>query len=230
MQSAKAQSMTVPRRFSFSLLTIFLVTVIAALSVSQLVLMRRIEQARQEVAKAQTELAEVRKQFGYIKVTDPNLTYISRIESGEDHAIRYRLIIPRGCHYMLHITDMSDFPASGFPEDPKPTTTISMNSWRNGADVILHWNMPPDSDGTARLVVATDSEELFDYRIEGWVKTAYPNSGWKLETYQKQTFKPDETIRFMTHSNDQNKRGVMLWMEPAEQWYKRRGETSGAGR
>jgi hypothetical protein len=221
--------MTAPRRFSFSLLTIFVVTVIAALSISQVVLMRRMEQARQDVANAQAEVAEVRTQFGYILMTDPHLVHIARIESGEDPAIRYRMIIPRGCHYMLHITDMLDFPASGFPVDPQPTETMSMNSWRDGADVILHWNMPSDPDGTPRLVVATDSDELFSYRIEEWKKTGFPNTGWKLETNEKQTFKPDETIRFMTHSNDETRRGVMLWMEPVEQWYKRRGESVPAG-
>jgi len=74
-----------PHRFlSFSLLTIFLVTVIAALSVSQVVMMRQVGQARKDVAAAQVEIAAVRKEFGYIKVTAPQLLHISRIEAAEN--------------------------------------------------------------------------------------------------------------------------------------------------
>jgi hypothetical protein len=216
--------MTAVRRFSFSLLTLFLVIVIAALIASQAALMRRMEEARKELAKAQQEVAHVRKQFGYIKVTKPQLVLIARIESGEIPGNRYRMIIPPGVHYMLHITDSADVPASGFPDNPQPTETMSMNSWRNGADVVLRFGVRNDADGIPRLDVATDSEELFSYRIEGWQTVAYPNSGYHLQTDEKQSFSPDEVIRFMTLSNDQTKRGVMLWMEPVAHWNRRRGE------
>jgi hypothetical protein len=74
--------------------------------------------------------------------------------------------------------------------------------------------MPRDPDGTRRLVVSTDTEELFSYRIENWQMGRMPNSGYELSTDEKQSFSPDEIIRFMTFSNDDTKRGVMLWMEP----------------
>ena len=114
----------------------------------------------------------------------------------------------------MHVADSNEFPAVGYPANPKPTQSLSMNSWRNGADVVLSWTVTSDSDGTPRLKVATDAEELFDYRIEGWKKVAFPNSGSKLTTDKKQSFSADEVIHFMSFSNDETKRGVMLWMEP----------------
>jgi hypothetical protein len=215
--------MALSSKFWFSLLTLFLVMVIAALCASHVSMMRRMAEADAKVAAAQAEIADVRKQFGYIKVTDPNLIYISKIESGESSAMRYRMIMPRGCFYMLHITDMQDFPPGG-PKNPQPTKTITMNYSREGGDFILEWDLPRDPDRTPRLVVKTDSSELFSCRIEGWKTVAYPNSGWHLTTEEKWTFSPDETIRYFFRTNDRTKRGYMLWMEPASNWYKRRGE------
>ena len=68
------------RRWSFSLLTIFLLTLIAALSVSQVVMMGQLHHARQEIDA-------VRKEFGYIKPTGEDRILIQRIEGHEDSPI-----------------------------------------------------------------------------------------------------------------------------------------------
>lgn len=211
--------MATNRRFTFSLLTIFLLTVIVALFISQVLMMRELHEARQE-------LLEVRKEFGYIKPPTADRIQIARIEGGEQKGVtRYRMRIPPGHQFMLHISEMKGLTVAGYPENLEATKTMSMNSWREGADCILQWSSGRDPDGTKCLDVATDSEELFHYRLEDWKPPrGYPNSSWELPTDERQSFSPDETIRFMTFENDRLARGVVLWMEPAEQWLKRRGE------
>jgi hypothetical protein len=197
------------RRFSFSLLTLFLLTVIVALSVSHFVMMRQLRDAR-------LEIESVRREFGYLQIHDPQRIYIAQIEGGESIGYRYRMHIPPGHRYLLHIAD-TEIPDTGYPDHPRPTRTISMNSWRNGADVILNCGIFIDDDGTPRLKVTTDSEELFDYRLENWNKMPGPNEGSHLQTDPQKSFLPDETIQFMWWGNSFAKRGIMLWMEPLKE-------------
>jgi hypothetical protein len=223
------------QRFSFSLLTIFLLVAIAALSASHVALMRRMREvraaaaaevaaARAQVDAANAELELVRKEYGYLKIEDPKRIYITRIEGEAGHR-PYRMHIPAGTHLMLHITD-TNFSPRGEPESWKPTKTKSMNSWTDGADVILKWTLPPEDDGTRRLKVVTDSEDLFDYRLEGWEEPepGNPTSGYDVATDAQSSFSPGETICLMKFWNDVNKRGVMLWMEPFAQWQANRGQ------
>jgi hypothetical protein len=216
------------QRISFSLVTIFLLVTIAALSVSHVAMMRRMREvqsvARAEVATANAELELVRKEFGYIKVEDPKRIYITRIESNAAGGNHYRMHIPAGTQLMLHITD-TNFSPRGEPESRKPTKTLSMNSWQDGDDVILTFFIQLDDDGTPRLKVFTDTEPLFDYRLDGWEQPQpdFPNSGSDLTTDEQKSFPPHETIHFMKFWNDVTKRGVMLWMEPLAQWEANRG-------
>ena len=203
------------RGLSFSLVTLFLLTVIAALLVSQVVMMLEVRKARQEVQMAREEVTAVRKEFGYLKPTSEDRIQIVRIEGHEEiGGTRYRMRIPPGHRLALHLSDVQDFPPAGYPKNPKPTKTMVMHSWRNGADVVLRWQVVSDPDGIPRVKVATDAEELFDYRLEGWQLVAFPNSGTGLHTHQNESFSPNEVVEFCGFSNDQTKRGVMLWMEP----------------
>jgi hypothetical protein len=126
---------------------------------------------------------------------------------------------------MLHITD-TNFSPRGEPENRKPTKTMSMNSWLDGDDVILNFFIQRDDDGTPRLKVYTNTENLFDYRLEGWDQPQpdSPNSGSELTIDGQRSFSPDETIQFKKFWNEETKRGVMLWMEPHAQWLARRNQ------
>lgn len=175
-------------------------------------------EAVREEARAELEL--VRKEFGHIQVDDPNRIQISRIEGREAKGgVHYRMRIPPGHRYFLHLADVSGDAYSdlGQPKNLKPTETLSMNSWRDGADLILSWRTEMEDDGKRRIEVFTDSEPLFSYRIENWKETSFPNSGYHLTTDEQKSFAPDETIFFMSWGNDETKRGIALWMEPLTQ-------------
>jgi hypothetical protein len=200
------------RRCQFSLMTLMLSVTIVALLMSNFVIMRELNQAR-------TEIEKVRKQFGFLRIDDTNLIHVSRIEG--DHSSNwsnsYRLYIPPGHHFLLHIaeTDITDV---GEFEAPKPAVTLSMNSWKKGADVILNWGVQYDGE-IPHLKVATQSEQLFDYKINSWKLKSGMLDGAHLNTSTQKTFRPDEEIRFMWSRDVATKRGVVFWMEPLSRQY-----------
>ena len=84
-------------------------------------------------------MESVRQRFGYIHPKDPSRIYVARIADDAGGSNRYRLHIPPGHRFLLHIAD-TEIPDRGYLEDPKPTKTMSMNSSREeGADVVLKW-------------------------------------------------------------------------------------------
>jgi len=208
------------KRNQFSLSTLFSLVTIAALLISNFVTMRWLNRARLETDQARAEVQETRRQFGFLRVGDPQLIHVSRIEgdgTGGNWGNSYRLHIPPGHQFFLNVaeTDITDF---GEFETPKPARTLAMNSWREGADLILHWDVVYDDDGTPHLKVATESEELFDFAIGAWKQGAGLHDAAHLITDPQKTFRPDEEIRFMWSRDFATKRGVVFWMEPLSRW------------
>ena len=193
------------RKLTFTLSTLLLMVVIVAQFMSQMVMMR-------ELSAARDELEEVRRKFGYIDAKNAKQIYVARIEENENDVAAYRIHIPPGHHYLLHLTD-TIFETEGYPDNPKPTKTLSMNSWKEGADVVLSYSIYHENSAP-RVRVWTETEELFNYRPKNWVKTPGPSEGSDLTTHPQKAFDSNETIRFMQWKDGGTKRGVMLWMEP----------------
>jgi hypothetical protein len=205
------RKMSNSRRSSFSLLTLFLV--IAALGVSHYVMMRQVREAERKVEAARQELEHVRKEFGHLRIDNPQKIYVTKVEgTGASGGNRLRLHIPPGHRYLLHVGETEYYGTAVGPA--KPIETMSMNTWREGADVILHWAMAKDGE-MRRLKVWTDTEELFDVQIPDYGKGAkLPNSGGSLAAESQREFLPDDRIQFLSYGNDETRRGVVMWMEP----------------
>ena len=202
------------RRSSFSLLTLFLLVAIAALGVSHYAMMRRVREALLEVEKARQEIEVVRKQFGYLRIDDPKKIYITKVEGqkavGGNH---YRLYIPPGHRYLLHVGE-TEYAATGPVGKPKPLATMSMNSWREGADVMIHWTNTTEGE-KRRLKVWIDTEELFDVEIPDYKRgSKFPNSGSHWSQDPHLGIPPEETIQFFSYGNEETKLGIVMWMEP----------------
>ena len=187
--------------------------VIAALGVSQFVMMR-------QLADAQAEIENVRRKYGYIRVDDESKTYVSRIAENEEANDAYRIIAPAGSRYMLHLSDAT-FDSDGYPVQLKPTKTISLNGWRDGADVILSYYVYME-DGVPRIVVHTEADQFFNYIPPNWQTGSGPSEGGHLETDSQQAFSIDETIKLMWWRDWTTKRGLILWLEPHSKWEAKR--------
>jgi len=178
--------------------------------------MREVREAETRLEAALSEVATVRKQFGYLDIRDPKLVYIGHI-GGRSGC--YRVAIPPGTRFLMHVTEM-EFATEGWPENPEPTKTLVMGSWNEGADVVLNWSFGGDGN-KRRFRVKTDSEELFDYVLENWKEGPLPNSCTYIvgPNETQKSFKPSETILLVLYKNDSTKRGVLLWMEPLANRY-----------
>jgi hypothetical protein len=209
--------MTNTRRFSFSLLTVMLLVAIVALSVSHYVMMRQVAEAKREVEAARNELEVARKQFGYLRIDDPQKIYITKVKGSgiitTANPNRYRLYIPPGHRFLIHVgeTEISETGPIG-PATPIATTSVS--SWREGAEVLLYWTNSTEGD-VRRIRVWTDSEELIDVKLADNVKDApRPDSGGYLALTSQLEFRPEERVQLFWHGNRAAKRGIVVWMEP----------------
>ncbi len=214
--------MNLNKRFSFSILQAFLILTIVALAVSHVAMFRRLQQAREQVRQAEAEIDIVRKEYGYLRGEDPGKIHIVRIQAGErQREVRVRMRIPPGQKLMLNIAD-TRFSPQGEPVSWKPTQSMSMNNWSQGADVILRWTWEHDDQNVRRFRAWTDSQTLFDYRLEEWEETDFPYSVGGSLGEGEQSFSPDGTIRFTAFWNDETRRGFIFWMEPTQRWAERR--------
>ena len=200
---------------SYSLFSLLLLVVIAAMVVSQFLMMR-------QLAEARAEIDSVRSKYGYIRVDDRSKTYVARIADNEEDVDSYRICVPAGSRYLLHITDTT-FEDSDYPDDPIPTKSISLNHWREGADAVLSYSIYWENDAL-RFVVHTETEKMFDYVPADWVAGTGggPSEGSHLITETQAEFSTSETIRFMWHRDPTTKRGLMLWLEPYAKWEAKR--------
>lgn len=198
---------------SFAISTLLLWTLIIALTLSNIV-------AAWRLADINDELEANRRRYGHITVADPTKTYISRIEDPNASSdTSFRVQVPEGSRYLLHLSDAS-FDESGPPADLQPTTSISLNGWRDGAEAVLSYSIQWDED-RPRIIVHSETEEFFDYTPSDWGESGKSES-WTTDARPQSEHSIEETIRFMWWRDSATGRGFVLWLEPHTTWYERR--------
>jgi hypothetical protein len=190
---------------SFSLSTLLLVIVIVALAISQIILVTQLRWARAEVN-------DVRSKYGYIHVTDPSKTYVAQIAEKESAGDAYRIWIPKGSRYLLHLTD-SNFETNDSPKNPTPTKTISLDDWRQGADTTLSCTIYWENK-SPRVVVHSKSDEIFNYQPPHWEGSSGPSEWTWLQSNGQNEYSADQNIQFMLWRDKLTNRGILLWLEP----------------
>jgi len=202
---------------SFSLSTLLLVVVIAALTFSQILLMRQLGLARAEVN-------DIRRKYGYIRVTDKSKTYVAQIPENESAGDAYRLWIPKGSRYLLHLTD-SRFETNDSPTNPLPTKTILLEDWSQGADTTLSFSIYWENKAP-RVVVHTKTDEIFDYVPSDWKGNSGPSEWTWLQSGWQTAYSADQNIQFVLWRDKTTTRGILLWMEPYATWEERRRQNN----
>ena len=194
-------------RKSFSIFSALLATIAVALCVSQYLLMR-------ENSALRREIENVRSKFGYIQVDDPTKVYLRTIQDGDKSGhTAYRLHFPKGNHYLLHLSHAVS-PAAG-ESGRKPITTISLNGWKGGMEVILKWTAYLDDNGHSRLQVSTETDTFIDHTIKG---SGYAES---VTGDGQISYLLNESIELMKWRSADPKDELKLWLEPAELWHLR---------
>lgn len=189
---------------SYSLSTLLLLMVVVALILSQVILMQQLSVARAEVN-------DVRRKFGYIHVVDQSKTYVALIEENEKDGTAFRIWVPKGSQYVLHLTD-AKFDSNECPADPIPTTSISLKDWQQGADTMLSCSLYWEKD-VPRAVVHDKTSQLMDHVLSGWIGASGPS---ELTWYPglPTEYTSNQNIPLMLWRNSSSKRGILLWLEP----------------
>lgn len=196
----------------FSLSNLLLLVVIVSLLLAHGVMRRELMQAR-------AELDIVRRRFGHIRVEDDKLTYVAQLaEPNEGTSHSWRIRVPAGSRYLLHLTDRSVGEAS---EKRKPffERTISLNGWRDGADAVLSYHIYVENNAM-RIRVHSETESYFDYVPTGWELGGSDESSF-LQADPQKSFAIDEVIEFCSKRNADSDREVKLWLEPFTRWLPR---------
>lgn len=201
---------------SYSLLTLLLFCVIAALSVSHYVMWRNL-------ARAQAEVDKVRRDYGYIRVDNDKKVYVTSItQHKENSRDSLRIIVPPGERYFLHLSETSAHP-SEIPPTTKPKITVSLNGWKDGADEILSYfiGMPPDRQ-IPTLRVSSQTDHFYTYVPDNWPRGVSLSLESRLEPNPQSEFVRDQVIVLMFASAPSLDRGVLLWLEPESRYDARR--------
>lgn len=189
---------------SYSLTTLLLLTVVVALILSQVLLMKQLKVAREEVN-------DVRRKFGYIRVVDKSKTYVALIAENEADSTAFRVWVPKGSHYVLHLTDAT-FDSNECPADPIPTTSISLKDWQQGADTVLSCSLYSEKNGP-RAIVHDKTSQLMDHVLSDWIAASGPSEvTWYPGAPTEYT--SNQNIPLMLWRNSSSKRGILLWLEP----------------
>lgn len=193
---------------SYSLLTLFLLIVIAALCASQYSMSRKLADARSEVDA-------IRRNYGYIRTEDERKIYVSSIVQHQgSNRDSLRIVVPPGQRYLLHLSETSARPSQS-PPTANPRTTVVLNGWKDGADEILSYSIgwPPDSE-IPTLSVSTQTDHFYTYVPDDWPRGVSLSIDSRLDANPQKEFAPDEPIVLMFANAPSLDRGVMLWLEP----------------
>ena len=204
----------------YSIKTLLFLTVIAALVVSQLVLIGQLRHARSEVEM-------FRNKPGHINIDDPSLTYVRAI-TGVHHQLpqSVRIVVPAGSRYLLHLSDAT-FDDETSVESLPITETVALNGWRDGADEVLTCRVQRDNGPPVVKVFAGD-EDFFSYTPKRWIDSGQSIEG-SFASSQQRAFKPDESIPITRWRDSGSGRGVAVWLEPYSKTRQRSNDNRGTG-
>lgn len=189
---------------TFSLRTLFVVVAFVSLLLSLAMTGIRLRDANRE-------LEIVRRNYGYMKIRDPSKVNVIALAQERD---AFRFVVPPGERYFLHLSETTAQVDSVLPSG-KHKTTVALNSWKDGEDVILKFGLFIDPEKDAPyLEVRSLSENFFTYRPDDWPSGAYLDPVFQIEAVQQREYSRLEPIVLLRATCKDNDRGILLWLEP----------------
>ena len=212
---------------SYSLSTVLFVVTIVALVLSNFLAWR-------ETTAIHSELGHIRSEYGIIDSANSSKTCVRRFinkdyriasATGRHGAESFRIVPADGVRYALHLSEVDNPKNYAYPaiEDLTPSETIALDGWRPGAVVSC---VVLKNGQKLRVLVAADSDLVIDFQSShSWVALTSTTESWMgLGTGQRE-YEPNERIRLYWWHAEGVERGFMLWLEPYDQW-KRRKKTA----
>ena len=141
---------------SFSLRSVAVAVVLAAISMSHAMTSYKLWNAKREL-----ELA--RSNYGYMQIKDLSKINAVSLQQGDGQA---RFVVEE--RYFLHLSEIENEASARMPSGPHHTT-IALNDWTDGEDTILNYHQYVDPKLQSPYVhVGSNSEDYFQYRPSDW--------------------------------------------------------------
>jgi hypothetical protein len=191
---------------TFSLRSILVAFVFAALLLSVVVSFVRLQEVNRE-------LDTVRQNYGYMKIEDETkINVISLAQERSHNGDALRFVIPPGKRYFLHLSETTAEDNDELPSG-RHKTTVSLG-WKEGQDVILGYRLLIDPvKQTPYLRVGSRNQDFFTYRPDDWPSEISLSTVSQLQAHEKLELSPDEPIILMRATSKAIDRGIVLWLE-----------------
>ena len=197
------------RGLRFSLLTLLLVTAIAALSITVAMLYRELRPLRREVAELRTEV-------GRLNIDDPSKLHVMLVASDNDLEWKWRIWVPEGARYELR-SHGGPVPAQGFPTDGG-----TMYLREPGEHVVRYVirRDPKSNQWYGSMHTESGSVGSNDHPWVEWSSRTSTSGGPGPTT---QSFETDQRVEIIRHRVSQAKSsediedpsaGFMIWLDP----------------
>ena len=140
--------------WQFSLLSLLLLVVIACLIAGYVGQMRRMEEARRELALRDEAITRLRRELGIdedaqsaLSVGDPTRLHVAALPSFEEHTWRWKVYLPPGTPWRL-VIEVSESEGGG---KPLRTASVSRTSVSGDGELIMEARLQRDLQGTASI-------------------------------------------------------------------------------
>lgn len=102
----------------------------------------------------------------------------------------------------------------GGPNNESHKTTVALNGWADGEDVILRYGLyiNPDTD-SPYLEVASRNQSFFTYRPEDWPSGIALSTVFQLDATETLEISPNKPVVLMRATAESIDRGIVLWLE-----------------
>lgn len=202
-------------RLRFSLWRLFVILTFVVLAASHLLTSSQLYTANQELAK-------LRRETGYLDVTDPTKVHVVSIPVMDQLTWRWRVFVPEGANYWF-AAQVNDVPSTEFPENGQIATLLP-GEW------VIELRIHEESPGTWTVTYNARSESNAvggykkltgadaDWLAGGWARMAQGSGSQHTDS-----FNVDEHVLFLRlragklgvgTADAHTRRGVMLWLSP----------------
>ncbi|QDU76116.1 Cell division protein FtsL [Bremerella volcania] len=178
---------------SFSLLTILLLLTIAALGISHVRMSWQMDENNQAMATMEAELAKLRKEAGYLEISDESLVHVVAAPTHEDLVWRWKVFVPDGVTMKSHMSVKRSTGGS-------MTSTSQLGEGENQIELAIYRG--PEGEWKQKITVihgpsTSSSSGQLPEDFMSWLNNATTSSSGLMRSEGTKVFQPDQDVTLL---------------------------------
>jgi hypothetical protein len=155
-------------RFQFSIRSLLLFTLFAALVLTSLLMYRRLSDAERELSK-------LRREAGYLKVEDESLFHAIAVPCDEPLTWKWRVYLPKRSKYRWMLAYGDEIPQSGFPKNICYSFTDEQIPRSKGVEALVTVSIRNDPDPDAKRWIFSLAMRSAEENASSETRTTIPD-------------------------------------------------------